>query len=183
MLTAHTGLSVLLLDPLGWGRSPYLKTANVFFCPEDNQRAPNRTPAEGWYLASPTDFWMSYWYFYFPKDYYGGGWIDEVRGSDVLHRKNAAKIMIMIDQGYVPLEAFPPSLTYHRDPWPFFHGRGSPTKQGWNALYRDGHVKWVQRGEVEKFARQPVYYDKITSDPSGAYFWQAVIAGFDAAGG
>src|SRR5688572_19382904 len=74
------GLGLLFSDPkLGSGQQAYLKTGNVFFCPSDEQKAVNRrdpvTGETGEYFApnipstyGPAYRYMSYFYYYFPKD-------------------------------------------------------------------------------------------------------------------
>ena len=178
-----SGLAVLVPPPIGNASQAYLNTADVFFCPEDNQRAPLRNPYNGWAPGNQ----MSYFNYYFPKmgpghPQAGVPWIVDMRKNDATFRKGGAHIMRMIDQGYLPLEAFPGSLGLYQATFPYFHGiRGVKAKEGSNALYLDGHVQWVPRGEVEATAREPVHYDRITA--AAAYYHNAVVAGFDRAVG
>jgi prepilin-type N-terminal cleavage/methylation domain-containing protein len=187
-----TGLSVLVAPPVGNASQKYLNTADVFFCPEDNLRAPLRNPINAFAPRSAAAFTtkdMSYFYYYFPGTRPGhpqhtvaNQWIIDARTNHMISKKGGAHVMVMTDQGTLPLEAWPASLTNYTSVTPFFHGlRGNPVKEGWNALYLDGHAQWVPRGVVETTAREPVYYNLIT--PASAYYHNAVMAGFDRAVG
>jgi prepilin-type processing-associated H-X9-DG protein len=202
-----SGLGTLMVPPIGTGRSPYLKTNDVFFCPEDFQRAPYRFEGNiggvrftGFSMNHPTvpystaptaalARYMSYWYYYFPKTYTAGnpqkgGPLDEpMRDSDNIARKGAGSRMVMTDQGYTPIEFWPTSLTTYASTYPYFHGKkGDRTKEGCNALYLDGHVQFVTRGEIESVAEGPAF-----TDPSRAavfdWYWVALMSAYDRAAG
>ena len=201
-----SGIGVLMVPPVGTGRSPYLKSADVFFCPEDDVRAPRRwtfTQNGVQYTsfamnhpfvafnATPTagnTRYMSYFYYYFPKVHYdpahkGGPFDEPMRDSDTLARKGGATITIMTDPAYPPVPNNAATQTgYQR--FPYVHGRqGDKTKEGTNVLYLDGHVTWVTRAAVEKTILSHPDYGKIANQSTFDYYWVALIAGYDRAHG
>jgi prepilin-type N-terminal cleavage/methylation domain-containing protein/prepilin-type processing-associated H-X9-DG protein len=145
---------------LGWGNRSYVKTLDVFFCPSDTVRATNRVKetlangAEvlGWGAALITDnaSWrnMSYWHFAFPKM----SWktpatptdFDKLYPDIINDRntvKNSSQRMYLIDQGY-PKTA-PAASAAAVFGYPALH-----RPVGWNALYLDGHVKWITEADL-----------------------------------
>jgi prepilin-type N-terminal cleavage/methylation domain-containing protein/prepilin-type processing-associated H-X9-DG protein len=189
------GLGLLFSDPkLGSGQQAYLKTGNVFFCPSDEQKAPNRrdpvTGESGEYFAPnvPSTYgapyrYMSYFYYYFPRDIRpqdsNFSWASgpDTLFRDAIHRKLGAKRMIMIDQGYLPYPPIIPQTTANL--FPFFH------KDGWNALYLDGHVVWVIRSVIEKelYADPVIPAGPNTPTQGGGGFHHRVIGAYDRFGG
>jgi prepilin-type N-terminal cleavage/methylation domain-containing protein/prepilin-type processing-associated H-X9-DG protein len=178
-----SGPGTLVLEPIGTGRQAYLKTADVFFCPEDQKHAPFRDPPWGWAPGRN----QSYFNYYFPE--MGPGhpqaavaWIRAMRKNHNIRMKKGASRVVMVDQGYLPLENFPASVTTHYYTWPYNHGkRLEKTREGANALYLDGHVQYVLRADVEAVARMPHNYDRI--DSAANWYHNAVVAGYDAAAG
>jgi len=158
---AH-GLGLLLPPPYGMNR-PYLKTPDVFFCPSDEVRRPFRAEWQ-WRtiwggdnrkylmyavqtlsdLSNPaaTGDMISYWQWYFPQRGWTStaGWRNPPESvvNFKMSKKGAAAKVTMPDQGYVA--ALPAHIQNEKD-YPFFHTRGT---KGWNCLYLDGHVKWVE---------------------------------------
>ena len=172
----------------------YLKTGNVFFCPSDEQKAVNRrdpvTGETGEYFGPniPTSYgppyrYMSYFYYYFPRDIrpadpsYSWASTTETLYRDATHRKLGAKRMIMIDQGYLAYPPVIPQTTANL--FPFFH------KDGWNALYLDGHVTWVIRSVVEKELNADPIIPAGPNTPTtgGGGFHHRIIGAYDRAGG
>ena len=156
------GQRLLVPAPYGLSGSPYLKTTECFFCPSDNARRPFRDPKTGWGPSSlstiTTSAAMSYVEWYYPIISYrafaydhtttdpNGVKNDPELANGNLKARHPAKKMIMADQGWISGGADLPS--YETD-WPFFH------KRGWNVLYIDGHVRWVNRSDVEKYMKPP----------------------------
>jgi len=189
------GLGLLFSDPkLGAGMQAYLKTGNVFFCPSDEQKAVNRrdpvTGEPGEYFGPniPTTYgspyrYMSYFYYYFPRDIrptdpsFSWASSTDTLYRDATHRKLGAKRMIMIDQGYLAYPPVIPQTTANL--FPFFH------KDGWNALYLDGHVTWVIRSVVEKelHADPVIPPGPNTPTTGGGGFHHRIIGAYDRAGG
>jgi len=130
---------------------------------------------------------MSYWYYYFPKNYPNTNPVHPqkntvmdgpMRDNDNVARKGAG----MRDQGYCPITFWPPSITNYTTLYPYFHGkRNDKTKEGCNALYLDGHVQFVSRGEVESVASDPAYTDP--SRTAFDWYWIALMAAYDRAAG
>ena len=68
------GVALLLTGAMGEGKA-YLKSNDVFFCPDDLFRAPFRDPVHRWGPAEltkvpPYKYSMSYFSWYYPKTYY-----------------------------------------------------------------------------------------------------------------
>ena len=148
------GQRLLLPKPRGLSGVAYLKTNECFFCPSDNTRRPNRDPVTGWgpfYTdgTSPGSS-MSYFESYYPVlDYTGGpagAVTDPAIANGNLKVRQSAKKPIMADQGYLPKPSDDPALATQ---FAFFH------KKGYNVLYLDGHVRWVDRGVVERYEKAP----------------------------
>ena len=155
-------MAQLVPPPYGGARSKYLPNCDVFFCPSDTVRAPFRIPPtdpdtgqvypelRGWgpqnTVAGGTVS-MSYWQFYFPETSYdgplgGAGAMNRVHPSLWNHKlsvKGAAQRLQLADQGFVAGNAGQVAAERTN---PFFH------KAGWNALYLDGHAKWVNESDV-----------------------------------
>ncbi len=198
-----SGIGMVMAPPIGPGRSPYLKTADVFFCPDDDVRAPRRnsfTSPDGErytsfsqnHPARPyTDVpnvnnsrYMSYFYYYFPKvtldpAHIGTAFDGPMRANEAIFRKNASQLTIMSDSAGPHAPNDPRSLTTYRN-FPYTHGKyGDKTKEGTNVLYLDGHVGFIIRAAVEKTMLEHADYDKIPGDTTNNYYWLTVVAGYD----
>ena len=159
--TTANGPALLVTEPRGHARQPYLKHNDVFFCPTDTVRAPFRDKVHGWGATSAlvlgTGFGsMSYWQFYFPKLYWNRTTGDPVSSAedyqnDRITRKNAAQKMYWTDQ-YVTV---PPGDPVLLKTYPNFH------KDGANVLYLDGHAKF-QHGSV--FVKYGLENNYLTSN-------------------
>jgi prepilin-type processing-associated H-X9-DG protein len=148
------GPALLVAEPQGNARSTYLKTNDVMFCPTDTVRAPFRHPVHGWGPTQATSFTaglgsMSYWQWYFPKQYWTAPpaalvkvYGNPDRTNQNVTAKNAAQKMWMTDQ-YIPV---PPALPAVGDIYKSFH------KDGTNVLYMDGHAKFLHGSAIEKHA-------------------------------
>ena len=149
---ATHGISLLVAPPVGTARSPYLKTADAFFCPSDNARAPfrNRVTTNGanqlgWGPSTVLNIGsnngsMSYWHYYVAKQ--GANSDPNLTNleRDRYFQKGGSQRMWMTDQAYIATQTSEEASAFN---FPFFH------KDGANALYIDGHVKWVRRDEVK----------------------------------
>ena len=82
--------------------------------------------------------------------------------------KNAASRLLLSDQGSYDTKAAG-DAAYIRD-YPYFH------KKGWNVLYLDGHVKWIEEGIVAKYGKPTV--EGGLGQPSAT----AMLNGFNAGG-
>jgi prepilin-type processing-associated H-X9-DG protein len=143
------GLSLLLprpwANPFAPNPQAYLPNPEVLFCPADSWRPSHRGmvgtipvfATEPWYAGEPdSPVFMSYTYFFFlPPGYAYPGYSDYPRyrfDQTTRHdRRTASQTVIMIDAG------IPPQVW--ADPNPFMNHQN-----GWNALYQDGHVKFVR---------------------------------------
>jgi prepilin-type processing-associated H-X9-DG protein/prepilin-type N-terminal cleavage/methylation domain-containing protein len=140
--TPGQGAALLLQPPRGNSNNKYLPNNDCFFCPSDTVRAPFRDKVTGWgatdvrFLTTGLGS-QSYWMWYFPKDYYpSGGTLSHSPDdycNDKINRKDAARKIYWTDQ-YVPV---PPANNTITDIYKNFH------KDGMNALYLDGHVRFV----------------------------------------
>jgi prepilin-type processing-associated H-X9-DG protein len=149
-----SGAALLVAEPQGKAKQPYLKVNDVFFCPSDMVRAPYRdfsTSGLGW---GPTSIPVgtlvyrsqSYWQWYLPSvKYYNttGTLVTPVLdyANDRMTLKNPAQRMYWIDQ-VVPN---PPDNGTVRKTYPNFH------KDGANVLYLDGHAKFVTESSMSKY--------------------------------
>ena len=149
------GQRVLLKKPYGLSGVSYLKTTECFFCPSDNARRPFVDPATGWGPQLLSNLGgagqsMSYWEWYRPVVEYRTNPNTPTR-MNVLDTNGQLKVpypakkAIIADQGYLPSAADAPTLA---NDYPFFH------KKGYNVLYADGHVQWVDRGVVENWQKR-----------------------------
>lgn len=169
-----TGQMLLLMKPRGLSGVAYLKTNECFFCPSDNARRPFRDPTSGWgpfdTTFSSAGNSMSYFEWYYPEINYrnnpAGDRTDPLIANGNINVKQPAKKMIMADQGYIPSIAAGDAADLATK-FPPFH------KKGYNVLYVDGHVKWVDRGDVEKY----------TKPPWNMTFGAAAYRGYNEAGG
>jgi prepilin-type N-terminal cleavage/methylation domain-containing protein/prepilin-type processing-associated H-X9-DG protein len=152
---------------LGWGIHSYVKTLDLFYCPSDlvcaTQREvvtlANGTKMLGWApdVFNNTDNFgyrcISYWNYYYPRWTYAynvitNGYspsVDEMTTipdlvNDKINIKGASARMYLIDQGYVSNP--PTSIAGLVASHPAYHANSGITA-GWNALYLDGHVKWI----------------------------------------
>ena len=151
------GQRLLLKKPYGLSAVAYLKTTECFFCPADTARRPFVDPATGWGPQLLTNLGgggnsMSYFEWYRPVIDYRSNINGAPMGRTVtngnLKVPTTAKKAIMADQGLIPsTTSSPPDDPTLATTYPFFH------KKGYNVLYVDGHVKWVDRGEVETWMR------------------------------
>jgi prepilin-type N-terminal cleavage/methylation domain-containing protein/prepilin-type processing-associated H-X9-DG protein len=155
-------MAQLVPPPYGGASAKYLPNCDPFFCPSDTIRAPYRKPPTDWTtgqvypnlrgwgpqtIGGGGSLSMSYWQFYFPPTSYdgtlnGAGAMNKVDPSLWNHKlsaKGAAAKLQLADQGYI---AAAPSQVPSEQANPFFH------KGGWNALYLDGHAKWVNEADV-----------------------------------
>jgi prepilin-type N-terminal cleavage/methylation domain-containing protein/prepilin-type processing-associated H-X9-DG protein len=149
--TNANGPALLVAEPQGNARQPYLKTNDVFFCPTDTIRAPFRDKVHGWGPTSALNLAaglgsQSYWQYYFPRRHWNrttGVPVNSPadRANDAISVKNAAQKMYMADQ-YVPVPPGAPSVT---DIYKNFH------KDGLNVLYMDGHAKFVHSSALIKY--------------------------------
>jgi prepilin-type processing-associated H-X9-DG protein/prepilin-type N-terminal cleavage/methylation domain-containing protein len=149
--TPGSGAALLLQPPRGNSNQKYLPDNECFFCPTDTVRAPFRNPTTGWGPSSVASFTtglgsQSYWAWYFPKDYYpASGVISHSPDdfcNDKLNRKDAARKMYWSDQ-FIPV---PPADSSITNIYKNFH------KNGMNALYLDGHVKFVPDSALVGYA-------------------------------
>jgi prepilin-type N-terminal cleavage/methylation domain-containing protein/prepilin-type processing-associated H-X9-DG protein len=175
--TAYMSDGQLLLVPKPYGLSgvSYLKNNECFFCPSDNARRPFRDPVTGWGQQSlgiagqPTiPRAMSYWEWYYPVIAYPTGPVpvrtDPEYANGNLKVRHPAKKAVMADQGWISGPADDPLL---QNTYPFFH------KSGYNALYVDGHVKWVNKSDVAPYMKAPLNNG----------FGVGALKGYNAAGG
>ena len=149
--------ALLLKAPYGVGKN-YLPNNDIFFCPSDFVRAPNRNPVNGWGPASLTNTRaasMSYWKWNYPETYWtrnvGGPPIfaksDPALVNDRFSRKNGAMRAVLTDQGqpvYPWTTAAEAALTRDNPP---FH------KKGVNVLYLDGHVNFVEDSAIANMSK------------------------------
>jgi prepilin-type N-terminal cleavage/methylation domain-containing protein/prepilin-type processing-associated H-X9-DG protein len=161
--------SFALLLPPPWGNSgiKYLRNNDVLFCPSDYVRRPFRSmltipgssvQVPGWgrsfLTATPgADNSMSYFYHYWlPEKLYrphkadhDGGPLLDPKVPDLIvswkMMKNSWKRAYLADQG---------NIQTGKD-YPFFH------PHGWNVLYQDGHVSWVQRSDADPLIKKYGY--------------------------
>ena len=131
--------------PRGNAASAYLENNDIFFCPEDEVRAPYRSPVNGWGPTRADTLAMnslsqSYWHYYFPDRHWNrtsGVQLaapDDRKNSSV-STKDAAKKFYWADQ-YIPEHA----AAAVTDQYKSFH------KDGMNALYLDGHAHFINHG-------------------------------------
>jgi prepilin-type N-terminal cleavage/methylation domain-containing protein/prepilin-type processing-associated H-X9-DG protein len=158
------GYTLYVPQPYGAARSKYLPNCDVFFCPSDSVRAPFRQPAKdwetgvvypdlmGWGPIDTSSFTavnpsISYWQFYFPPTSFDAGMgttapLNKVKSDLWNHKlsvKGAGARLQLADQGFVAGNA---GQVATERLYPFFH------KGGWNALYLDGHAKWVNESDI-----------------------------------
>lgn len=173
---ASTGLpnmsyALLLRPPWGNSAARYLPNNEVMFCPSDDVRRPFRTMLTipgtnnkvlGWGDRVFTDigvqkplamsYFNNYWvpektYRPFVAIHNGGNVLNPKVPDELVNwrmgMKNAWKRMYLADQGYVPILPNDTNTSF-----PFFHPRG------WNVLFMDGHVSWIQRSQVEPILKK-----------------------------
>jgi prepilin-type N-terminal cleavage/methylation domain-containing protein/prepilin-type processing-associated H-X9-DG protein len=158
------GNLLLLPSPRGLSSVPYLKTNECFFCPSDNARRPFRDPVTGWGPHSlgiapgttTTLSAMSYFMWYYPVVSYkddallpNGLKTDPETTNGNIKVRHPAKKAILADQGWI---SGPGEDPLYEKSWPFFH------KGGYNVLYIDGHVRWVNRTDVSPYMKAPLNY-------------------------
>jgi prepilin-type N-terminal cleavage/methylation domain-containing protein/prepilin-type processing-associated H-X9-DG protein len=151
---APSGPALLVVaGPRGNGAN-YLETNDIFFCPDDDVRAPFRNTTNGW---GPANFdlsgsaSMSYWHWYFPVISWSASSVaTDNRGNanatwinDRVSQKGAENRMYMADQ-YIPS---PPADSSITTLYKNFH------KDGMNALYADGHATFVRGADMLDYAR------------------------------
>jgi prepilin-type N-terminal cleavage/methylation domain-containing protein/prepilin-type processing-associated H-X9-DG protein len=151
-ISSTVGLAWLLPRPWvnQFARNPqgYLPNPDVFFCPSDSWRPSHRAisgtyrlyATQPWTVSAPNSpVYISYYYFFLlppglsdlPPSYgydpFARYRFDQATRRD---RRSAAQTAIMMDTGG-------PGGNW-TSPDPLNH------KSGWNVLYQDGHVKFVQ---------------------------------------
>jgi prepilin-type N-terminal cleavage/methylation domain-containing protein/prepilin-type processing-associated H-X9-DG protein len=182
---AADGQRFLFAAPLGLNKN-YLNTTECFFCPSDFNRRPYRTPvvvngvsvlawgpySTGFAGQGTSAGSMSYFEWYYPRISYRTSAAGTPMSPDIVNGdmrvKQASKRAIMADQGYLPSPSDPADLAAA---FPFFH------KKGYNVLYIDGHVKWVDKSAVVYQFAAPTGQGKSTT------FGDAAIRAFNAEGG
>jgi prepilin-type N-terminal cleavage/methylation domain-containing protein/prepilin-type processing-associated H-X9-DG protein len=151
-----------LTPPRGSGRQAYLKDNKVFFCPSDMVIRPYIDPNTGWGrrdLASPAVVGnsCSYFIFYCPKEVDQPGtrangatfrpdWSNRGIANSRLDVKKTAEKVILSDQGWILVSGH--ATTLLTVSFPVVHAGKTDREGGYNALYLDGHVQWVKRGEM-----------------------------------
>jgi prepilin-type N-terminal cleavage/methylation domain-containing protein/prepilin-type processing-associated H-X9-DG protein len=160
------GPALLVYGVGGNATQKYLTKNDVFFCPGDEIRRPFRSPVHGWgpyesplFTASLGS--ASYWYWYFPPKYNihltpAGSSPDEMV-NDKIHKRNAAQRMYFADQ-WIPA---PPGNAALVRQFPPFH------KEGFNAVYLDGHAKFVHGNSITKYGLET----KMTNANQYYYYW------------
>jgi prepilin-type N-terminal cleavage/methylation domain-containing protein/prepilin-type processing-associated H-X9-DG protein len=147
------GASLLIENGLRGNGASYLKTNDVFFCPNDEYRKPFRDPVSGWgpYIQTAIGTFnsQSYWHWYLPERYW-----DRTSGArqtnaptsanNRIALKSAAQKMYWTDQ-YIPV---PPADTTITNSFKNFH------KDGMNVLYLDGHAKFVRGTEIVDYGKR-----------------------------
>ena len=158
------GYAMYVSQPYGAAKSKYLPNCDVFFCPSDSVRRPFRQPVkdwetgtvypdlQGWGPIDTSSFTgvnpsISYWQFYFPQTSFDAAMgaaapLNPVKQDLWNHKltvKGAGARLQLADQGFVAGNA---GQVASERLFPFFH------KGGWNALYLDGHAKWVNESDV-----------------------------------
>jgi prepilin-type N-terminal cleavage/methylation domain-containing protein/prepilin-type processing-associated H-X9-DG protein len=156
------GNLLLLPKPRGLSGVAYLKTNDCFFCPSDNARRPFRDPVTGWGPHSlaiapgttATLSAMSFFMWYYPVISYkddaflpNGVKTDPETANGNIKVRHPAKKAILADQGWI---SGPGEDPLYEKSWPFFH------KGGYNVLYIDGHVRWVNRTDVSPYMKAPL---------------------------
>ena len=178
------GQRLLFGAPYGLNRN-YMVNPDPFFCPSDFIRRPTRatftyngTTYLGWGQystgfageATTSGVSMSYFEWYYPRMNYRSlppspSPADVMNGD--LRVKQPSKRAIMADQGYLPSPSQPAAFALA---YPFVH------KKGYNVLYVDGHVRWVDQGSVIMQYRPP------TGRGSQTAWGNAAILAFNAEG-
>ena len=151
------GPALLVTEPRGHARQAYLKHNDVFFCPNDEVRAPFRDPTHGWGPTSALNFAlnfgsMSYWQWYFPRKYWSSttgapAVSPQDYINDAVNVKNAAQKMYWTDQWITQ----PPGDVATSKQYPNFH------KDGSNVLYVDGHARFHYGSTFVKFGQANGY--------------------------
>jgi prepilin-type N-terminal cleavage/methylation domain-containing protein/prepilin-type processing-associated H-X9-DG protein len=154
-------MKCLLPPPWGASASKYLPNNDAFFCPSDFIRRPFRSKltvpgtgatVDGWgffnVVPPGSNIAMSYWYHYYPVEgYLSTGplfrWPTDIT-TDRIYAKHASEKAYLMDQGWI---AGKPAEVANEKAFPFFHGTTFQTK-GLNALYLDGHVKFVEASRI-----------------------------------
>jgi prepilin-type N-terminal cleavage/methylation domain-containing protein/prepilin-type processing-associated H-X9-DG protein len=177
--TAMFGASLLVPTPYGHGPK-FLESNDVFFCPSDLVRAPFRTEPHQW---GPHDqslpvvppytgiVWsMSYWQFYHPDAATLN--VPPVPPADPqepykmenykLTVKAAAEKMYYADQ-YIAVKWSASNEASIRKQYQTYH------KEGANALYVDGHAKFIPAAMIEGYIERNNYQNNI-------YYYYFVIA-------
>jgi prepilin-type processing-associated H-X9-DG protein len=153
------GIAILLPErdlpqtPVGHGRQAYLRDNKVFFCPSDEVISKFMQPT-GWARSSinpPAGVnSMSYWHWYVPKEVNNPAhpanttflpFANKKLENDKLNIKGAPERVVMTDQGYIAVTTAGQSPALELQ-LPMFH------KDGYNAMYLDGHVQWVRRKDM-----------------------------------
>jgi prepilin-type N-terminal cleavage/methylation domain-containing protein/prepilin-type processing-associated H-X9-DG protein len=179
------GATSLVPPPRGKGAS-YLESNDVFFCPVDEVRAPNRVDPHFWAPADqtkappydPTDdtlAWSaSYFHYYHPDAarirqlnlmtaaQIGPQDLENIENYKMTVRKPSER-MYWSDQ-YIPKTGSATSASV-RQQFQTFH------KDGANILYVDGHVKWLKASQIEEWA------GRHNLDASAFYYYFVVGAG------
>lgn len=141
----NTGFGLLVPPPYGWAAVKYLHSADVLYCPSDVVFAPNRSNGgKGFYQGS----YMSYWTYVCPEDGLDSAAL--TRGDAIIYKplarykygkktaNSASQTVILTDSGHIHpavRNSFPWNVFYH--------------KEGWNALYSDGHGTFIRRKDIE----------------------------------
>jgi prepilin-type N-terminal cleavage/methylation domain-containing protein/prepilin-type processing-associated H-X9-DG protein len=165
----YYGPTLLVPAPYGGGAN-YLPNNDVFFCPGDLVRAPLRQETKGWWGPANQDgsgaSSMSYWYYYYPEaeyalangniapgpqDYYAA------ENYKMTVKRPAEKVMFT-DQ-FLPKNWNASNSAAIRASYQSFH------KEGYNALYADGHVKFIHASFEEG------YIERMNYQTDQFYYW------------
>jgi len=162
------GLKSLFMEsgtepPRGAGRQAYLRDNKAFFCPSDQVLRPFIDERTGWarsnvqIAAATLGNSCSYFIFYCPKEVNQPGqaangptfapdWAYKGIENGRLDVKRTAEKVMLTDQGWILVNGHASTLL--TSDFPVVHAGRSDREGGYNAMYLDGHVKWVIRSEV-----------------------------------
>ena len=201
------GASALTAWPYGDSAQKYIPNPEPFFCPSDNIRRPYRTkistmagkpvnpPVVGWgpastaniqadgYVGTTGNVSQSYFQWYIPDggfvsqgtslaDWRQSSYVPDIVNHKLTVKKTAEKAY-WSDQGWVNVDPATDELLA-KNTYPFFH------KDGWNVLYLDGHVNWVQVSQakplMEQFRASGEYLRGDNGSTATGYNWLVLRA-------
>jgi len=147
--------------PIGSGSQAYFKSNEAFFCPSDEVIRPYIDPATGWgeTWVTRTNIALgrstSYFEWYCPSEVNMSthpaattfpNWAAKKIENDRVNLKGSSERVLMTDQGWILVNTQSPAL--YTEQFPMVHKGKHERDGGYNALYLDGHVKWVSRGDM-----------------------------------